>query len=64
MLKTGEKIRRFLTVFITWAVLVMSFLGYEKYFVNREEEFLTAKAMKSSLNPTNGAQIERSLFNL
>src|SRR3954465_606192 len=43
MPKSGDKLQRLLTVFITWAALAISFIAYEQYFVHRQEEFLKAR---------------------
>jgi hypothetical protein len=62
MLKSGDKIQKLLTVFITWAALVILFLGYEQYFVNRQKEFLKARAFNSlgTLSEELGSQIYRA----
>src|SRR6266403_3332716 len=62
MLKSGDKIQKLLTVFITWTVLVIIFLGYEQYFVNGQREFLKARAFNSlgTLSEELGSQIHRA----
>jgi hypothetical protein len=40
MLKTGEKLQRLFLLLITWALLLVLFFAYERYFVSSQQAFL------------------------
>src|SRR3954470_16459429 len=62
MPKSGDKLQRLLTVFVTWAVLAISFIAYEQYFVHRQEEFLKARGFTAlaSLSEELASQVHRA----
>ncbi len=43
MLKSGEKLQKFLTVLITWGLLLSVFLAYEQYFVKSQRASRTPR---------------------
>jgi hypothetical protein len=62
MPKPGEKLPQVLTVVAVWGFLLALFLGYERYFVTRQEAFLTETAFHSLQRVAHEcqAQVERA----
>jgi hypothetical protein len=62
MLKSGEKLQKFLTVLITWGLLLSVFLAYEQYFVKSQRAFLVEREFNAlgTLSQAITAQINRA----
>src|SRR5260370_18418001 len=62
MLKSGEKLQKFVTVLITWGIVLSVFLAYEQYFVKRQRAFLIEREFNAlgTLSQAITAQISRA----